>query len=501
MTNINLTPNPDFLLLPPDPKVPTTTGLRWINGKGGGSFNDKTYGWYFNDFNVHQSSAGFDTGGEHDGGGSLTLSNNTSTARSSVTSVQVPCKPNTVYELTLYVETSNVPTGGVCAKINFFPSGATIANMSAITSTVSGDNHCVKLFKTFTTSSSTATLGFELRNTISGAVSYARFHDIQLVEKTDLVPIPVNNVIDYGVNSPFDILKSWNEEDFKHYCDKVVGFGGKWIRASFVHHYIHEVGSTSYNYSIYDTFVQIAASKGLKVLPILEYDTSTLGTQEFTDYFTNVAAHFKMQGIRYYEIWNEKNLFGTYNSNNDPAWYAQILTAVYPALKLGDPTCKVLFSGLTGGTIGDTFINDSVTPTYSPSDFLQGVYDAGAGNCFDIMNYHPYGHVEAVIQAVRTVMYNNGDESKQLWFTEDGIPTGGKPGQQFTTQTGQATYMTDSVTLAKKYSVAKHFFYNGDDAISAQPDREGYFGITSGPLNNLVNKLSYQAIIDAIAAS
>lgn len=492
----NLVFNGDLSLLPPT-RVIQTTGLRWMTGTATGSSSDKTYGWYFSDNTLKGSTAGFNPSAEHTGGGSLTLNNTTVTGKSTATSIKITAKPNTIYTLSLYCKTTGVPTNGVYAKANFYTATGTVANSSATTNKVSGDNDCVLLSKTFTTIGSTAFLAVELDNMVPGALCSATFHDIVLEEKTNLTAVPMNTTTGYGVNAPFNISgTAWTRTQLQNYCDKVIGLGGQWIRASFIYSYIHTVGASTYNYALYDNFIQIVNAKGLQVLPIVSFPPTSLGTQEFSDYFTNIAQHFSTMGIRYYELWNEKNLKGAYNLSNDPTEYAALIKAAYPALKTGDPKCKVLFSGLMGGTIGDT-----TGDVYSAPDFLQAVYMAGGGNSFDIMNYHPYGHVEAVIQAIRTVMYNNGDECKQLWFTEDGIPTNGKSGQLFTTEDGQATYLIEGINLAKKYSVNKLFFYNGNDSIASQPDREGYFGLTKGSLDNLTNKVAYQVVANNISNS
>lgn len=506
----NLVFNGDFTLLPPDPLVHTTTSLRYVNGRAGGSFTD-THGWYFSDEPVtaNTAKAGFVKGPYHYGGNGIELINTTDTAKCIVSSRKIPVRGNTVYTLSFAVELDNVPTKGVYAKVNYWPTGATIANYAVVTVRLSGYAKCKLVTLDFTTSSNTGNVVIELRNFVAGRYdtndpkpSRVVFHDIRVEEKADLAPEPVNVTTTYGVNKPLDLIATnWTTADMGVYLDKMKAMGMTMVRTDFVGQYIHPTGSgNNYLYTAYDKFTNIVNSKGMKVLPILSYDSTTLGTQEFSDYFTTIVAHFKTLGIRYYELWNEKNLYGLYNKNNDPAHYAEILKQAYPAIKAGDPTAKVLFSGITGGTIGQTVVNSSSSPEYSAPDYLEAVYAAGAGNCFDIMNYHSYGHVDAVIQAIRSIMAQYGDEYKPLAITEDGIPTGGKTTQMFTTEAGQAQYMLDGIAFAKKYSAIFYVMYNGNDSLNARPDREGYFGVTTGQLNALVEKPAYQAIKNALTA-
>jgi hypothetical protein len=280
------------------------------------------------------------------------------------------------------------------------------------------------------------------------------------------VRIAHNQTLELGANQPFTIeAGGWTTSQLNAYFDKVVGLGGKWIRAWFNWPYIKNTGATGYTYAAYDTFVNAATAKNLKVSPILSYGGAEIGTQAYADYFQTVAAHFASLGVHHFELYNEKNVKNTFNSNNTPAHYATILQAAYPALKAGDPTCKVLFSGLTVGTVGVTTGND-----YSAPDFLQGVYDAGAGDCYDIMNYHPYGHVQYVVQRIREVMEANGDRDKMMWFTEDGIPTGGTSGQYYVPQWKQAAYYQEGIRQARQYGfIGKYFIYNGNDSIYRNP--------------------------------
>lgn len=502
----NLVYNGDFTLLPPDPLVHTTTSLRYINGKSSGAFSDAGgWGWYFADEPVNGvgAKAGFVKGGYHYGGNGLEMINTTDTAKGIVSSRKFPVRGNTAYKLTFAVELENVPTNGVYIKVNYWNAGATVANAGATTPKQTGSAKCKLVEFNFTTWPGTANVTFELRNIVPGrfdtnnpAPSRVIFHDLKLVENADLVEVPLNAELQYGSNAPFDIaVNSFSSVDFAGYCDKMKALGLSQIRASFVFPYIHNTPGGQYIWTAYDRFVSIARSKGMDVIPILSYPSAN---DDFADYFRTVVAHFKPMGIRYYELWNEKNLNGIYNNNNDPAYYASLLKVAYPAIKEADPTAKVLFSGLTVGSIGQESINDPAYPEVSAGAFLRGFYAAGGGNYFDIMNLHPYGHVDGAVQEVKRVLFENGDETKQLWFTEDGIPTGGKSGQAFTDQAGQAAYCLAAIDFAKKYSAARLFFYNGNDSNGAKPDREGYFGLMSGNLNALVPKQAYTAVQNVI---
>jgi hypothetical protein len=122
-----------------------------------------------------------------------------------------------------------------------------------------------------------------------------------------------------------------------------------------------------------------------------------------------------------YEIWNEEDNASWWTGAPNPAAYAQLLKATYPAVKAADPGATVVLGGLTG--------ND-----YS---FLQGVYAAGGKGSFDAVGVHtdtacnvaaPSSFLREMngrimpdsflaYREVHAVMLANGDD-KPIWMTE-----------------------------------------------------------------------------------
>jgi Cellulase (glycosyl hydrolase family 5) len=176
------------------------------------------------------------------------------------------------------------------------------------------------------------------------------------------------------------------------------------------------------------------------------------------DYATFVASLAARWGTRVaaYEIWNEEDEPRWWTGAPDPAGYAALLKATYPAIKAADPSATVVLGGLTG--------ND-----YS---FLEGVYQAGGKGSFDAVGVHtdtacnvlsPYDFLRGTddrmipdsflaYREVHAVMLANGDD-KPIWMTEaswrttgavcaEGAWAGTKP-QGVSDQT-QATYLTQA---------------------------------------------------------
>jgi hypothetical protein len=122
-----------------------------------------------------------------------------------------------------------------------------------------------------------------------------------------------------------------------------------------------------------------------------------------------------------YEIWNEEDSSAWWSGVPDPAAYARLLRAAYPAVKAADPSAAVVLGGLVG--------NDY--------PFLQRVYEAGARGSFDAVGVHtdtacnilsPYNFLRGpdnrmipdsflAYREVHATMLANGDD-KPIWMTE-----------------------------------------------------------------------------------
>ncbi len=101
--------------------------------------------------------------------------------------------------------------------------------------------------------------------------------------------------------------------------------------------------------------------------------------------------------IHYWELWNEPDaagLLGCWGDPSDPEYYGgyyygQMLQAVYPRIKQADLQAQVL----VGGLLLDCDPN-SPPPgkDCTPSRFLKGVLESGAGTYFDGVSFHAYDY-------------------------------------------------------------------------------------------------------------
>ncbi len=147
--------------------------------------------------------------------------------------------------------------------------------------------------------------------------------------------------------------------------------------------------------------------------------------QDFVNYVTTVAERYQGR-IHYYQVWNEPNIFPEWgNQAVSPEGYSELLCRTYAALKAVDPEIVVI-SGALAPTLALTGrdLNDYI--------FLQRMYDAEAGDCFDVLGAQGYGFNSGPTDRrmrstninfahnlyLRDIMVANGDEHKAIWITE-----------------------------------------------------------------------------------
>ena len=194
----------------------------------------------------------------------------------------------------------------------------------------------------------------------------------------------------------------------------------------------------------YDQIVDLAAQYDIEIIARLSNPpawtralTDTIGAMappdnvaDFGDFAAAVAGRYQGQ-VRYYQLWNEPNgneEWGLQDVN--PEAYTELLCVGYRRIKEVDPDAVVLAAALTPTLAMDgRHMNDLV--------FLQRMYNAGAGDCFDLFSAQGYGLWSGATDQrlrptvinyphnmlVRDVMVRNGDAHKPIWISEMGWNT------------------------------------------------------------------------------
>jgi hypothetical protein len=241
----------------------------------------------------------------------------------------------------------------------------------------------------------------------------------------------------------------------------------------------------SWSVGAYRTELQRARAAGQKVVVMVATapewasgsSNANAAPRDPADYarFLDYLGRQYGQYVDAWEVWNEPNYSRFWPSGPNPAQYAALLKAAYPAVKAADPTAKVLFGGLS-------------TNDYK---FLEGAYAAGAKGSFDVLATHPYScrSPETVVRGsdgrmtrdtfsayreLRASMAAAGD-LKPIWFTEFGWST--TTASCGVSEATQADYLTRAYELAEQdpyvevglwYNLRNNFWAADADSVEAR---------------------------------
>jgi hypothetical protein len=224
-----------------------------------------------------------------------------------------------------------------------------------------------------------------------------------------------------------------------------MGFG--WVKQSFAWREIEGIEKGQFDWWRSDFIVDAVEEDGLSLLVRVDrqpFWSQAPGTDlrqnappadpaDFGDFCGALATRYKGR-IAAYQVWNEPNLSREWGEESpDPVAYTALLRACYERIKAADPDAIVISAGLapTGVT----------PPTAMPdTEFLEGMYAAGASAYFDALGVNApgykaapevspeegetlYGHRSFVFRRVedmRGIMVANGDEAKQVAILEMG---------------------------------------------------------------------------------
>ena len=193
-----------------------------------------------------------------------------------------------------------------------------------------------------------------------------------------------------------------------------------WARADFAWNGVAKENG-EWQFGHLDRVVNLAEEKGLRVLPILDYDVPWASPayqhlDAWEEYVTRVVSRYRDR-VRYWEVWNEQNLEHFWREKPDPKNYQLLLDRTYVAIKRIDPNLQVVYGGLAG----------------MPWEFLEGSLRGGAARSFDVFNIHPYRagldsmerleNYYADLVRLRKTLDAHGAKEKPVWVTEMGWAT------------------------------------------------------------------------------
>jgi hypothetical protein len=270
-------------------------------------------------------------------------------------------------------------------------------------------------------------------------------------------PINHNDAPPFGIN--VFLQKEVEEDKIRAMLDMISEAGFYWLRQEFTWEDIEVDGrgqftdsrndfngdgepDTISSWDKYDRIVDLVEEFDLHLLVRLSNppawsradNPDTLGgalappddLQDFVNFASAVAERYKGR-ITHYQVWNEPNIYPEWGENfADPEAYTEMLCRTHDALKAIDPNIVVVSAAIAPTISLDGFAG------YQDVLYLQKMYDAGAGECFDVLSAQGYGlfsgptdrrlRTTSVNYArhtyYRDLMVANGDSHKPIWISE-----------------------------------------------------------------------------------
>ncbi len=197
-----------------------------------------------------------------------------------------------------------------------------------------------------------------------------------------------------------------------------------------------------YDWGLTDRIARHAERQGLRIIARLglapdwarDVKTETLNhlTEDLFPAFADYAAAFAKHYAGVVDqliIWNEPNLSFEWGYQPvDAARYVGLLKASYARIKAANPQAVIL-----AGALAPTLEPRGSAMGLSDLEFLQDMYDLGAGSYFDVLAIHSYGFREPPEaepgrdrlnfrrgELLREIMRANGDGHKPATITESG---------------------------------------------------------------------------------
>ncbi|NIN64055.1 MAG: hypothetical protein GTO63_04920 [Anaerolineae bacterium] len=293
------------------------------------------------------------------------------------------------------------------------------------------------------------------------------------------VPILHAGVNPHGINT----FLEQEVDDWKiHRTFRLIRDAGfKWIRQEFPWEDIeiegkgifrdHRQGRDMSSWVKYDHIVDLAEEYGIEIIARLDNppawsratgnEAGTLAPpddyDDYGDFVYAVVSRYEGR-IKYYQIWNEPNIYPEWGEGPvDPEAYTELLKVAYTRAKQADPEAVILSAGLAPTT--------EMTPeNLMDLVFLERMYEAGAKEYFDIMSVQGYGlwngptdrrvHPNRAnfsrVMLIRELMVRNGDAHKPIWASEvgwnalprdfEGFPTYGRVSEELQAEYSASAY-------------------------------------------------------------
>lgn len=323
-------------------------------------------------------------------------------------------------------------------------------------------------------------------------------------DTADLAPMRYADVNPFGVNTFLE--QEVEEAKIRQTLQMIRDAGFHWIRQEFPWEDIEKPGKgqywdVKYNQSTwdkYDRIVNLAHEYGIEIVARLDHppawtraDGRARGDfappdnyNDYGDFVATVVNRYRGE-IRYYQLWNEPNIYPEWGEQPvNAADYVRLLKIGYTRAKQADPNVVILSAGLAQ-TI------EQGPKNVSDLTFLQQMYDHGVRGYFDILAVQDYGLFTGPGDRrldpqrtnfsrpilIREIMVKNGDADKPIWAMEVGwnaVPSGMDAPFGRMTEQQQARYAVQAYDRAQSEwpwmgVMMDWFFKRADDHEKNQP--------------------------------
>jgi hypothetical protein len=284
-----------------------------------------------------------------------------------------------------------------------------------------------------------------------------------------------------------------------------------------------EPGPGQFNEEGYDDFVRQLALHRIRVLPVLvnppphESTAPATGAERgsypprdfdsFGEFAVKLVRRYGPDGsfwaeepsvprlpIRSWQIWNEPSLPVYWRPEPDAAEYARLLRVTGAAIRSVDPGAEIVSAGIPESRLGVPF-----------SEYVNDMYDAGAGPAIDALAVHPYARdapdAVAAVEDAHELIRRRGFDTP-IWVTEIGWADGG-PRSPFTVGgRGQANRIrrvfAALIAERKRLDLRGIVYFGWRDAPGIYAGGRDFFGLHTG-LHYVDGspKVAYDAFVDA----
>jgi hypothetical protein len=278
---------------------------------------------------------------------------------------------------------------------------------------------------------------------------------LALAAPAEAAPLPGDF---FGLDSPDSFDASPADKQWLLADQKAVG--GQVLRQIFDWSRI-EPASGSYDWAPYDSFMTSTSQAGMDVLATVGWPPAWASRcpsgpnpwrcppASYADFGRFVAALIGRYGpegsfwtanpslpkrpIEAWQLWNEPNLPGLWGGAPNAAEYAEMLKAAAPYIRAADQNAEIVSAGVP---------SSHLSGAVPMSDYLEGMYAAGAQGSFDTLGLHIYCQTPAcaigLVESARAIMNAHGDEGAPIWVTEMGWASAGRAYRFVTDLEGQA---------------------------------------------------------------